>query len=89
MLLQSLIKEKLDEEEAFRSRAAVAAANRPHRDRKNKAKHEMSPPPPPSPEVGDEDAVEPEVAAETQESPVVNGVSLVRVYFPHKSFRLH
>ena len=64
----------MDEEEAFRSRAAVAAAIRPHRDRKNKGKHEMSPQSPP-PEVGeDEDAVEPEVAAETQQSPVVNGV---------------
>ena len=87
LLLQSLIKEKLDEEEAFRSRAAVAAAKRPHRDRKNKGKHEMSPPSPP--EVGSEDAVEPEVTAETQQSPVVNGVILVPVYFFHKSLRFY
>ena len=49
----------------------------------------MSPPPPPPPEVGDEDAVEPEVAAETQQTPVVNGVSLVPVCFPYKSLRFH
>ena len=72
MYFQSLIKEKLDEEEAFRQRSAVAAANRPHRDRKHKNKHEGSPP------VGEE-VVEPDVAAESHQSPVVNGVSLIKM----------
>ena len=63
----------MDEEETFRQRSAVAAANRPHRDRKHKVgTHEESPPV----GAGEEGAVVPEVAAESHQSPVVNGVSI-------------